>query len=69
MQYDPSFGSIHTLFLGQKTQDQWLPNQQLAKAIATCFAFTAAEARLKYGVRIFSDFLKLLCKKGNFKMG
>lgn len=73
IQYDPSFGSIHTLFIAQKTHDPWSYSQQLAKAVATCFSFAACEARLKYGndVRILPEPISIQCmyidvKSANF---
>ncbi|KFM56672.1 hypothetical protein X975_17473, partial [Stegodyphus mimosarum] len=41
--------NLHTLFIAQKSFGYWFPKQLLARAIATCFAFTASEAQRKYG--------------------
>ncbi|XP_035229504.1 uncharacterized protein LOC118201495, partial [Stegodyphus dumicola] len=41
--------NVHTLFIAQKSIGFWFPKQLLARAIATCFAFTASEAQRKYG--------------------
>ncbi|XP_054711345.1 39S ribosomal protein L37, mitochondrial-like [Uloborus diversus] len=43
---------LHTLFLGQKSFGYWNPRQMLAKAIGTCFAYTASVAQDKYGLDV-----------------
>ncbi|KAG8199240.1 hypothetical protein JTE90_003667 [Oedothorax gibbosus] len=43
---------LHSLFLAQKSTVEWLPEQMLSQAIATCFAFAAKEAQMKYGVDV-----------------
>jgi len=72
IEYDSSFGNVHTLLVGQKF-DLWSPGEQSAKALTTCFAFAAAEARFKYGadVKILPEPISIQCmymdiKSANF---
>ncbi|XP_015921552.2 large ribosomal subunit protein mL37 [Parasteatoda tepidariorum] len=45
-------GHLHTLFIAQKSFGFWFPKQLLARAIATCFSFSALKARELYGENV-----------------